>query len=224
MTAVQIAVLLPVKSSSDDDSGFSYGFGAKTSLSLTQSAPAVPHDTTGLCFFVTLLERHIHADAVKALFWIFFISFLLSYGESPRLVRYPEVKLVMKPRYPTLIGNIFVIQPFLIHCSCKSLYFFQLTLMRPVDIFLKRILNSITKTSIKLKDQMKCMLMFQISCNVPVSATLKQWWHVTIFTRYFQIDSSVSVINRNFIDILTTPFCSIGNNLKNFIVSSHIVS
>ena len=40
-TATKEAALLPVKSSSDDDSGFRHGFGAEASLPLTQSAPAV---------------------------------------------------------------------------------------------------------------------------------------------------------------------------------------
>ena len=48
MTDVHIAVLLPTKPSSDDDSEFGHGFEAEASLPLTQSAPAVTHDTTRL--------------------------------------------------------------------------------------------------------------------------------------------------------------------------------
>ena len=49
--------------------------------------------------------------------------FLLSDGENPRLVKNTEVELVMKPRHPTSIGNMLVIQPFLTHCSLRSSYF-----------------------------------------------------------------------------------------------------
>ena len=48
MTHVYTAVLLPTKHSSDDDSGIKHGFGAEASLPLTQSTPAVIHDTTRL--------------------------------------------------------------------------------------------------------------------------------------------------------------------------------
>ena len=39
------AVLLPIKSLSDDDPGFRHGFGAEALLPLTQGAPAVSHNT-----------------------------------------------------------------------------------------------------------------------------------------------------------------------------------
>ena len=110
MTAVQTAVFLLTKPLLDNDSGFKHGFGAKATLSLTQSTPAVSHDTISLCWFViTWWEYPIYADAVRALSWIFKINFFLSDGESPRLVRYVEVELVMKPWHPSLIRNIFVI-------------------------------------------------------------------------------------------------------------------
>ena len=55
--------LLPIKPSSDDDSGFRHGFRAEGSLPFAQSAPAVSHDTTSLCqIVVTLWDCHIHAD------------------------------------------------------------------------------------------------------------------------------------------------------------------
>ena len=50
MTDVYTTALLPTKPSSDDDSGFRHGFGAKALLPLTQSAPAVTHNTTRLCW------------------------------------------------------------------------------------------------------------------------------------------------------------------------------
>ena len=90
--------------------------GAKASLPLTQSAPAVSHDTTRLCqIVVTLWDCHIHTDAVRALSWIFSMYFLLSDGGSLRLVK--NVELAMKPLHPTSIEDTFVIQPFLTHCS-----------------------------------------------------------------------------------------------------------
>ena len=51
--------------------GFRYGFGAEASLPLNQSASAVTHDTTRLCWIdITLWDYHIHTDAVRALSWI----------------------------------------------------------------------------------------------------------------------------------------------------------
>ena len=72
ITDVYTTALLLTKPSSDDESGFRHGFGAETSLPLTQSAPAVSHDTTRLCqIVVALLDCQIHADAVRALSLIF---------------------------------------------------------------------------------------------------------------------------------------------------------
>ena len=127
ITDVYTTALLLTKSSSDDDSGFRHGFGAETSLPLAQSAPAVSHDTTRLCqIVVALWDCQIHADAVRALSWIFSLYFLLSDGGSPRLVKKTEVELATKPLHPTSIGNTFVIQPFLTHCSRRSSYFSNL--------------------------------------------------------------------------------------------------
>ena len=68
MTDVYTAALLPTKPSSDDDSRFRHGFKAEASLPLTQSPPAVTHNTTRLCWIdVTLCDCHILADAVRAL-------------------------------------------------------------------------------------------------------------------------------------------------------------
>ena len=87
-TDVYTTALLLTKPSSDDDSGFRHGFGAEASLPLTHSAPAVSHDTTILCqIVVALWDCQIHADAVRALSWIFSMYFLLSDGGSPRLVK-----------------------------------------------------------------------------------------------------------------------------------------
>ena len=87
MIDVSTAALLPIKPSSDD-SGFRHSFGTEASLPLTQSTLAVTPDTTRLCWIdVTVWDCYIHADAVRALSWIFFMYFLLTDGESPRLVK-----------------------------------------------------------------------------------------------------------------------------------------
>ena len=126
ITDVYTTALLLTKPS-NDDSGPRHGFGAEASLLLAQRAPAVSHDTTRLGqIVVTLWDCQIHADAVKALSWIFSMYFILSDGGSPRLIQKTEVELAIKPLHPTLIGNTFVIQPFLTHCSRRSSYFSNL--------------------------------------------------------------------------------------------------
>ena len=68
ITDVYTTALLLTKPSSDDDSGFSYGFGTEASLPQAQSAPAVSHDTTRLCqIVVALWDCQIYANAVRAL-------------------------------------------------------------------------------------------------------------------------------------------------------------
>ena len=127
ITDVYTTALILTKPSSDDDSGFRHGFGAEASLPLAQSAPAVSHDTTRVCqILVALWDCQIHADAVRALSWIFSMYILLSDGGSPRLVQKTEVESAIKPLHPTSIGNTFVIQPFLTHCSRRSSYFSKL--------------------------------------------------------------------------------------------------
>ena len=121
ITDVYTTVLLLTKPSSDDDSGFRHNFGAEASLPLTQSAPAVSHDTTKHCqIFVALWDCQIHADAVRALSWIFSMYFLLSDGGSPRLVKKTEGELAIKPLHPTSIGNTFVVQSFICYHVCLS--------------------------------------------------------------------------------------------------------
>ena len=102
---------------------------------------------------VTLWDCHIYADAFKALSWIFSMYLYLSDGGSPRLVKKTEVELTIKLLYPTSIGNTFANKPFLTHCSRRSSYIFQLTLMCPVEI-LTGTGKSITKTFLALTDQM----------------------------------------------------------------------
>ena len=174
MTDVYIAALLPTKPSSDDDSGFRHGLGAKTSLPLTQSAPVVTHDTTRLCWIdITLWDCYIHANAVRALSWIFFMYFLLSDGERPRLVKNTEVELIMKTRHPTSIGNTLTIQPFLTHCSRRSSYFSNLRWCSQSKFSSKGTVNTMTKTFFNLRDQMT--ISGRLVVNVPVRAAIKQW-------------------------------------------------
>ena len=138
ITDVYTTALLLTKPSSDDYCGFRHGFGAEASLPLIQSAPAVSHDTTRLCqIVVAQWDCQIHADAVRALSWIFSMYFLLSDGGSLRLVKKTEVELAIKPLHLTSIGNTFVIQPFLTLFS-QIFIFFQLMLMCPVEIFFIR--------------------------------------------------------------------------------------
>ena len=129
--------------------------GTEASLPLAQSAPAVSHDITRLCqIVVALWDCQIHADAVRALSWIFSMYFLLSDGGGPRLVKKTEVELVIKPLHPTSIGNTFVIQPFLTHCSRRSSYFSNLRWCAQTKFSSKGTVNSITKTFFVLTDQM----------------------------------------------------------------------
>ena len=123
-TAAKIAVLLRIKSSSNDDSWFRHGLGAEASLPLTHGAPAVSHNTTRLYWMVfDLHECHIRPDAVTVLSWIFFIYSLFSAGQSPSLVKNVEVDFEIKPGHPISRGNMSVDQPFLTHCSRRSSYF-----------------------------------------------------------------------------------------------------
>ena len=141
MTDVYTAALLSTKPSSDDVSWFRHGFGgAEASLLLAQSAPAVTQDITRLCWIViTLWDCHIHADAVKALSWIFFRYFFLSNGEPPRLVKNKKKGCVVHETsapdfdrkyigYPAISDTLFL----------QILIFFQFTLMCLVEIFFKR--------------------------------------------------------------------------------------
>ena len=124
MTDVYTAALLPTKPSSDDDSGFRHDFRAEASLPLTQSVPAVTHNTTRLCWLTSLC-----GIAISTLMQLesYLGSFLYIFScLSPRLVKNTELELVMKPRHPTSIGNTLVIQPFLTHCSHRSSYFSNL--------------------------------------------------------------------------------------------------
>ena len=139
ITYAYTTALLLTKPSSDDDSRFRHGFGAEASLPLAQSAPSVSHDTTRLCqIVVALWDCQIHADAGEVLSWIFSMYFLLSDGRCPRLVKKTGGRVGNKTSasdsdrkyicylaiFDTLFSQIFI--------------FSQLTLMCPVEIFLKR--------------------------------------------------------------------------------------
>ena len=123
------------------------GFQAEASLPLAQGTPAVSLDTTRLGqTVITLWDCHIHADAVRALSWIFSMYFLLSNGGSSRLVKKMEVELAVKPLHPISIGNTFVIQLFLTHCSHSFSYFSNLCWCTQLKFSSKGTVNSITKT------------------------------------------------------------------------------
>ena len=97
-TATKEAILLPVRSSSDDDPGFRHVFWAKASLPLTQGTPAVSHNTTRIYWMLfNPYECHIRSDAVTVLFWIFFIYSLFFAGVSPILVKNVGVAFKIKP-------------------------------------------------------------------------------------------------------------------------------
>ena len=145
ITDVYTIALILTKPSSDDDSGFRHGFGAEASLPVAHSTPAVSDDTTRLCqIIVAQWDCQINAVADRALSWTFSMHSLLSDGESPRLVKKTEVESAIKPLHPTSIGNTFVIQAFLTHCSRRSSYFSTYA----------DVPNSITKTFFALTDQM----------------------------------------------------------------------
>ena len=131
---------------------FFYLNSASPSL-LRQRVPAVPLGTTRLWFVVLLWEYYTQADTVRALFCIFFFFgtyFLSSDGECPRLIRYAVVEMVMKPRHPTSIGNIFVIQPFQTYCSQRSSYFSNLDWCTHSIFCSKGTVNSTMKIFFKL--------------------------------------------------------------------------
>ena len=80
MTDVYTTVMLPTKPSSIDGFGFRPGFGAEALFPVTQSAQAVTHDTTRLCWInVTQCDCPIHADTVSLILDLF-IYLLLSDG------------------------------------------------------------------------------------------------------------------------------------------------
>ena len=139
ITDVCTTALLPTKPSSDDDSGFRHGFEAEASLPLTQSSPEVSHNTTWRCqIVVTLWGCHIHADAVRAFSWIFFMYFLLSDGGSPRLVK-NEWGWVGNETSASVFDRKYISFPAISDTLFSQiLIFFQLTLMCSVEIFFKR--------------------------------------------------------------------------------------
>ena len=81
---------------------------------------------THICVYT---HTHVHTHTHIYIYIYIYIYILCSVGKSPRLIRNAGFKLIMKPLYPTSIGNTF-----LTLCSQR---FFQLTLMRPVHICLE---------------------------------------------------------------------------------------
>ena len=99
--------------------------------------------------------------------------FILSDGGSPRLVKKMEVELAMKPLHPTSIGNTFLIQPFLRHCSRRSSYFSNLYWCAQLKFSSKGTVNSITKTFFALTYQMTIS-----GCFVLTLFQLERWSYV----------------------------------------------
>ena len=141
ITDVYTTALLLTKSSSDDASGFRHGFGAKASLPLAQSAPAVSHDTARLCQIVIApWDCQIYTDAVRALSWIFSMYFLLSDGGSPRLVKKKNKKknggCVENKNSASDFDRKYICYPAISDTLFSQIFiFFRLTLMCPVEIF-----------------------------------------------------------------------------------------
>ena len=75
MNAVQTVALLPKRNFIWVQASFR---GTEASLLLTPNAPAAPHDTTRLGWFVVALcECQIHANIIWTLIWRFFLSCLI---------------------------------------------------------------------------------------------------------------------------------------------------
>ena len=111
----QIAMLFPAKRLFHDESGFSHGFGAETSLPVNQSAPVLRDDATRFSLISHYIVRMLYPCRCISihilLFMIYFIYFHPSDTESTRIVKDIEVEFVMKPRHLTSLENIFI-QPF----------------------------------------------------------------------------------------------------------------
>ena len=124
------------------------GFGAEVSLPLTQSAPAWPHDTTRLRWFVvTKWECHINTDTFWDIFFIFYhfiIPFVWRWKseinqvcgrwiDNETLAFYHDRKYIC---YSTISETLFL-----------QIFIFPLFCRRAQSIyFTKGIVNSTTKT------------------------------------------------------------------------------
>ena len=106
--------------------------------------PSIPPDFVGLMSFCGIAISMLMQ--LEPCLESFFMYFLLSDEESPRLVKNTEVELVMKTRHLTAIGNMLVIQLFLTHHSCWSSYFSNLHWCALSKFPSKGSVNSITTT------------------------------------------------------------------------------
>ena len=91
---------------------------------------------------------------LRSCFRSFFIYFLFAAGESPSLVKNVDVEFEIKPRHPISRGNMYVGQPFLTHCSCRSSYFSNLRWCTQSMLASKGIVNSTIINFFELTDQM----------------------------------------------------------------------
>ena len=146
ITDIYTTALLLTKPSSDDDSVFRHSLRGEASLSITQSAQEVSHDTSSLCqIVVALWDCQIHVDAVTALSWIFSMYFILSVGGSLRLFKKTEVELAINPCIRPR-GNTLVIKPHMTQCSRRSSYFSNFRWCAQSKFSSKGTVNSETKT------------------------------------------------------------------------------
>ena len=120
---VYTAELLPTKPSSDDDWVQAWFRGR----SIITTNPECP--STYLRYHQTLLNWHHslrlpyprwYNQSLRLDLFFIFINFLLSDGESPRLIKNAVGEFVMIPWHLTSIGIMLVIQT---HCSRRPLYF-----------------------------------------------------------------------------------------------------
>ena len=103
-------------------------------------------------------------------------SFLLM---TISLVSYAKVKVAIKPRHPTSIGNILVVQPFLKYCPRRSSYFSSLRWCAQSIFPSKETVNSTSWTFFELTDQITRSAHWAV--NVISAGKEKWWWHSKIY-------------------------------------------
>ena len=137
ITDVCKTALLLTKPSSDDDSGFRFGFGVEASLPLAQSAPALSHDTTRL-------SDCRHSIGLPCPRWCS-LSLILDLFHVYPLVWWRKSKISRENG--SWVGNKTSASDFDRKYICypaisdtlfsQILIFFQFTLMCPVEVFFK---------------------------------------------------------------------------------------
>ena len=129
-------------------------FRDKASLPLTYATAVVTsHTISSYWFYIILQEYQIHADSASNWSWSLLIYFHFSVGVKQSLIRYAEVKLAIKSQHSSSMRNLSVIQPFCMHCSNSSSYFFSLCWFALSIFSSKRIHDLMTQTLFELTDQ-----------------------------------------------------------------------